>query len=220
MKKIKARYFVLMACLVMIILTPGCIDTDPRTKPGAPSNLVGIAISYRTIQLTWQDNSNDEDGFKVACNTHGGSNYYEIGDLLENTTTFVYSGLDPLETFNYYIQAYNAIGEANSNVVEVTTLSGVTILDYALGERQDGTAFVTGHARNDTNEEMDWVEFTACYYDAFGVLVSRHRSLIDDIPGGTTFEFEVRSSVPRASVARFDIEVTDVDIYEKWKKRG
>lgn len=219
MKKIKLQYFVLMTCLTAIILASGCISTDPRTKPGAPSNLVGVAISHRKIQLTWQDNSNDEDGFRVACNTHGGSTYYEIGDLPANATSFVYSGLDPLETHSYYIQAYNDIGKANSNTVEVTTLSGVTILDHTLGKRWDGNAFVTGHARNDTNEEMDWVEFTVWYYDVFGALVSKHRSLIDDIPRGTTFEFEVRSSVPRASVARFDIEVTDVDIYEKWRKR-
>jgi len=203
-----------MTCLALIILASGCINTDPRTKPGAPSNLVGIAISHRGIQLTWQDNSDNEDGFRVACNIYGGSKYYEVGDLPANTTSFVHSGLDPLETNNYYIQAYNEVGEANSNVIEVTTLSGVTILDYVLGERWNGDAYVTGHARNDTNEEMDWVEITVWYYATFDVLIDAAHDLIDDVPGGTTFEFEVRGSAPRVDVTRFDIEVTDVDIYD------
>lgn len=213
MKKIKKRHFVLLSFGAVMLLAAGCAHI-PRTKPGAPTNLVATAVAYNQINLTWQDNADNEDGFRVGSNIYGGSTYFEIADLPANTTSFEHSGLDPLETYRYYVQAYNDIGEANSNEVEATTLSGVTILNYVLGERWNGNAFVTGHARNDTNEEMDWVTITVWYYNAFNVLLDAAHDLIDDIPGETTFEFEVRGSAPRVNVARFDIEVTDVDIYD------
>jgi len=220
MKKIKTRYFVLMACLAVVVLASGCIDTDPRTKPGAPTNLVGKAVSHREIQLTWQDNSDNEDGFRVACNIYGGSNYYEIGDLPANTTNTVSSGFDPLDTHKFYIQAYNEIGEANSNIVEVTTLSGVTILDHTLGERWDGDATITGHGRNDTDEMIDSIYITVWWYDASDTLLDTDDDLITDVPAGVTFEFEVWSSVPLVQVARYEIEVTDVNIYSSSTKEG
>lgn len=217
-KKIKKRYFVLMAFFVMMVLASGCIKT--KTKPGAPSNLVAIAISHRGIQLTWQDNSDNEDGFRIACNLYGGSTYYEIGDLPANTTSFVHSGLDPLETFSYYIQAYNDVGEANSNEVEATTLSGVIILDYTLGESYFGWAYITGHARNNTDEMLDSVWITVWWYDASGVLLDTDLALDTDIPAGTTWEFETWGTVERANVARFEIEVTDVYIWSSSDKES
>jgi len=220
MKKIRTQYFILMAFVALMILTAGCIDTSRKTKPGAPSNLVGIAISHREIQLTWQDNSDNEDGFRIACNIYGGSNYYEIGDLPANSTSAIGSGFDPLETRSFYVQAYNDVGEANSNTVEVTTLSGVTLLDYSLGERWDGDATITGHGRNDTDEMIDSIYITVWWYDASGVLLDTDWDLILDVPAGVTFEFEVWSSVSLAQVARYDIEVTDVNIWSSSAKEN
>jgi len=75
-KKIKKRYFVLMVFLVMMVLAlllgSGCMITGGI--PGALINLVAVAVSYNQIDLTWQDNSNNEKGFKVRCST--GSTYY------------------------------------------------------------------------------------------------------------------------------------------------
>lgn len=220
MKKIRIRYLVLMCCVAMIILASGCMHTSPKTKPGAPSNLVGIAISHRGIQLTWQDNSDNEDGFRVGCNLYGGSTYFEIADLPANTTSFEHSGLDPLETYRYYVQAYNDIGEANSNEVEVTTLSGVTILDHTLLESYFGWAYITGHARNDTDEMLDSVWITVWWYDAGDVLLDTDLALDSDIPAGTTWEFETFGTVERANVARYDIEVTDVYIWSSLAKES
>jgi len=181
---------------------------------------VGIAISYREIQLTWQDNSDNEDGFRVACNIYGGSKYYEIGDLPANTTSFVHSELYPLQTYRYYVQTYNDLGETNSNEIEVTTLSGVTILDHHLYERWDGTASVAGHGRNDTDEMIDSIYITVWWYDASGVLLNTSYDLIADVPARVTFEFDIRSSIWLADVARYDAGVTDVNIWSSSEKEN
>ena len=220
MKSIRKRYFVLMAFVALMVLTSGCINTDPRTKPGAPSNLVGIAISHREIQLTWQDNSDNEDGFRIACNIYGGSDYYEIGDLPANSTSAIGSGFDPLDTHKFYVQAYNDVGEANSNVIEVTTLSGVTLLSYVLGEKY-GDACITGQARNDTNEILDSITITVWWYDASGILLDTDRDYASDVPAQTTWNFEIWGiNIPRNNVTRFDIEVTDVYIWSSSTKES
>lgn len=220
MKKIKIRYFVLMACLALVILASGCIKTDPRTKPGAPSNLVGKAISHREVQLTWQDNSDNEDGFRVACNIYGGDKYYEIGDLPANTTSFAHSELDPLETYRYYVQAYNDIGEANSNTIEVITLSGVTILDYSLGEKW-GDAWVTGHARNDTDEMLTLATITVWFYDAGGIMLDSEDDIAFDIPPLTTWEFDCWAiTLERSRVDHIVVEITNVIIFSSSEKEN
>ena len=112
------------------------------------------------------------------------------------------------------------IGEANSNEVEATTLSGVTILDYTLRESYFGWAYITGHARNDTDEMLDSVWITVWWYDAVDVLLDTDWALNSDIPAGVTWEFETFGTVERANVARFEIEVTDVYIWSNLAKEN
>ena len=207
--------------LILLALVPilggceGCTDKEKLRKPGAPSNLVATAVSYNRIDLTWQDNSNNEDGFRVGCNVYGGSSYYEVVDLSANTTSFTHSGLDPLTAYKYYIQAYNEAGAANSNVVEATTLSGVEILDYQLGEKS-GYARVTGHARNNTNETLDLVIITAWFYDAGGIKLDSDDDWTFDVPALKTWEFECWDvRLERYRVDHVVVKVTDVKIYSR-----
>ena len=55
--------------------------------PAAPSNLVATAASSSQINLTWTDNSSNEDGFKLYRSTDG-VNYSNIKILAGNVTSF------------------------------------------------------------------------------------------------------------------------------------
>jgi len=161
--------------------------TREQMPPSAPSDLAGIAVAYDQIDLSWQDNSDDENGFRVECNIYGAGDYYEVADLPANTTYFAHSGLEPLEKYTYYLQAYNEFGAADSNIAEATTLSGVEILDYELEKRFEAV-WVNGHARNTTNEMLALVIFTYWYYDADDILIGAMDDGVWDIPPLTTFE--------------------------------
>ncbi|MBS3788099.1 fibronectin type III domain-containing protein [Candidatus Bipolaricaulota bacterium] len=90
--------------------------TDQGQIPDAPSNLSGQALSSSEIELTWTDNSTDEDGFRIYRN---GSSLTTVG---ANQTEFTDTGLSAGTTYTYRVAAYNTHGESPlSNSVDVTT---------------------------------------------------------------------------------------------------
>ncbi|MGA8849622.1 MAG: fibronectin type III domain-containing protein [Dehalococcoidia bacterium] len=90
--------------------------------PNAPSNLVAIPISSSQINLTWQDNSSDEIGFKIERKTSSGS-YFQIATVGAGVTSYSNAYLSASTTYYYRVRAYNAAGNsAYSNEASATTL--------------------------------------------------------------------------------------------------
>jgi len=89
--------------------------TTILTRPAAPSNLRAVAVSSSEIDVTWKDNANNEDGFKLERSTNG-VDFVQIGTPGLNVTNAsdqaVLAG-----SINYYrVRAYNAAGDSpNSN---------------------------------------------------------------------------------------------------------
>jgi hypothetical protein len=89
--------------------------------PDAPSALSASAISSTRIDLTWSDNSVNEDGFTIERSTDGAS-FDEIVTLNANVTAYSDIGLAPATTYYYRIQSYNTGGTSSfSNTVNTTT---------------------------------------------------------------------------------------------------
>ena len=90
--------------------------------PKAPSSLSAKAISSGQINLTWQDNSNNEIGFKIERST-GGTAFTQITVVGANVTSFADTGLTSNTKYQYRVRSYNADGDsAYSNTVSATTL--------------------------------------------------------------------------------------------------
>ena len=81
----------------------------PLTIPAAPTNLTAKAVSNSRIDLSWKDNSDNENGFKVERRTATGS-YVEIAAVGPNVTTFSDTGLARRTTYYYRVRAYNVAG--------------------------------------------------------------------------------------------------------------
>jgi hypothetical protein len=98
------------------------VTVVPAT-PAAPSNLHTTAVTSSNIDLAWDDNSNNETGFRLERKTGTGGTYSQLGgDLPANTTTFSDTTVDPNTTYCYRVKAFNAGGEsAFSNETCATT---------------------------------------------------------------------------------------------------
>ena len=91
--------------------------------PGAPSGLAATTVSQTQINLSWTDNSSNEDNFIVGRSTTAGGSYADIATLGAGVTSFNDTGLTANTTYYYVVRTKNAGGEsANSAEASATTL--------------------------------------------------------------------------------------------------
>jgi hypothetical protein len=94
--------------------------------PDAPSDLTATALSSSKIHLTWTDNANSENGFRIERKTGSGA-FLEVATVGPNVTTFTNAGLQALTTYTFRVRAYNAAGtSAYTNQASATTLDPST----------------------------------------------------------------------------------------------
>ncbi|MFM2067472.1 MAG: hypothetical protein RLZZ584_2381, partial [Pseudomonadota bacterium] len=92
--------------------------------PAAPSDpLVGDATA-RTVALSWTDNASNEAGFRIyTVDGAGVRSPLPVATVGANITSATVSGLAVNTTFNFVIEAYNAVGVASSLPVTGSTLA-------------------------------------------------------------------------------------------------
>ena len=96
------------------------VPTIPKT-PAAPTNLVAHAVSSTEIDLTWQDNATDEQGFRIERSLDG-QNFEEIATVGPNVQSYNDTGLTQETTYFYRVFAFNNFGNSDpSNVAADTT---------------------------------------------------------------------------------------------------
>jgi len=126
------------------VTTPAC-----GTIPNKPTNLSASALSTTEIKLTWSDNSDNEDGFKLERKEEGGT-YAEIKTLSANTTSYTDTGLKPNTKYYYRIRAYNSVGYSDySNEANATTMKPVETIIISLYVGK------TTYYVNDVKKELD-----------------------------------------------------------------
>ena len=80
------------------------------------------------FQLSWADNSNNEDGFKIERGPSTTGPFTQIGTVLSDTKSYTDSGLADATTFCYRVRAFNASGDSGyTNVVCATTTATLTV---------------------------------------------------------------------------------------------
>lgn len=99
----------------LIKYTGGPGGTTNPSAPAAPTNLT--ATPTNSIELNWQDNANNEDGFKVEYALSNSGPWTEIADLGTDITTYTHTGLTTGVEYFYRVKAYNSNGESSfSNI--------------------------------------------------------------------------------------------------------
>jgi hypothetical protein len=95
---------------------------DSATRPlAAPTSLTAVALSPTRIELSWQDNANQESGYKIQRRIDGQS-WALIVDLPANSTNFDDTGRSADTTYEYRVWSYASDKESNfSNVARVST---------------------------------------------------------------------------------------------------
>ena len=85
-----------------------------HSGPASPSDLTAKATDQHSVELAWQDNSNDETAFDIFERSINETEFTLIASAGSNTTSFVVEGLPPATYRAYRVAARNAGGRSSS----------------------------------------------------------------------------------------------------------
>ena len=150
----------------------GCpsATSTPVPPTATPTDLVAQADSPTAMNIGWQDNSNNEDGFRVYRQKASGGTWAQVKQLGADTDTWRDTGLECGTSYRYYVVAYNSAGESGwSNVATANTLGCVTPTNTPTGpsvpaaptdlvaQADSPTTMNVGWTDNANNEVGFWV---------------------------------------------------------------
>ncbi|NIQ99393.1 MAG: hypothetical protein GTN78_04225, partial [Gemmatimonadales bacterium] len=102
--------------------TDGATTPEGPSPPAAPSGLLASALSASEIRLTWTDNSDNEDGFKIERSLSAATGFAQIAAVGANVTSYADGGLTADTTYYYRLRASNGAGDSPySNTAGATT---------------------------------------------------------------------------------------------------
>ncbi|MDI6828532.1 MAG: PQQ-binding-like beta-propeller repeat protein [Armatimonadota bacterium] len=101
----------------------GLRGTPPTTNP--PSNLIATVISKTQVRLQWQDNSNDEYGFRIERKTLPDGDFAFIANVGAGVTIYDDLNLDSGLTHCYRVCAYQQGGNSPYSNEACVTMPGV-----------------------------------------------------------------------------------------------
>jgi alpha-tubulin suppressor-like RCC1 family protein len=157
----------------------------------APTSLSNTVVSSYQINLTWQDNSNNEDGFEIERRTNTNSGYSLFATVEVNVSSFVDDEVSPYIIYYYRVRAFNTIGDrsAYSNEVSSSAL-GLLWQSVAAGSCHtialSNSGTIWGWGRNDwfqlglgdvdnravlnlITTEADWIAIRAGGFHCLGI---------------------------------------------------
>ena len=127
---LKAVYLPILLSIMMNLSLLNCENISETVF-----SLKAEAVSSSQINLTWEDNSSEEDGFRLERKT-GSGEYTEISIIPSNETSFNDTGLDADTIYFYRIRAFNNNGISNySDEVSAMTdklISSTFIIDHKI----------------------------------------------------------------------------------------
>ncbi|HWE43871.1 MAG TPA: fibronectin type III domain-containing protein [Gemmatimonadaceae bacterium] len=129
----------------------------PTAGPNAPTGLSAASFQGTRIDLSWQDNAGDEQGFRIdrAVDVSGSPGAYaQLATVAANATTFSNTGIATSTRYWYRVSAYNTLGNsATSN--EASAILSVPAAPNALSATPVGAGRIDlAWSDNSGNDEQ------------------------------------------------------------------
>jgi len=92
------------------------------TVPADPTNFSASAVSCSKINLSWRDNADNEDEYKVKISTDGAT-YSDLAVLAANTESYSATNLNESTTYYFKVLAKNSAGSSSRPEASASTPS-------------------------------------------------------------------------------------------------
>jgi hypothetical protein len=108
------------------------VKGTPLQLPAPPSGLAATPASSSQINLSWNDASSNEDGFRIERSTNG-TDFAPVATVGAGVTLYQATGLAAATRYWFRVRAFNAAGESlASNTADATTLGAAPVAPSAL----------------------------------------------------------------------------------------
>lgn len=127
----------------------------PTAAIVAPSNLQANEVSFGVVQLTWNDNSNNENGFRIERKSPGG-NFILIDSVGANVTTYNDNSVaDTLYIYRVYAFGTAGVsGYSNETMVVTSVPVELTSFTASLGTNKVILNWITATEENNLGFEI------------------------------------------------------------------
>lgn len=175
--------------------------------PLAPDALAVAGFDATSVQLSWNDNSDNETGFEIERSTSPSpASYVRIHTTGAGVESYNNTGLDETTTYYYRIRAINAAGESTySNVVSVTTALGMPAAPTGLTAGTLTTSSIAMSWTDVATNEANYIvqrSTNGSSYSNYRTLAANVTSFTDTgLPDNTTYYYRVyaRNATGRSS---------------------
>ncbi len=109
----------LILSLLCLLLAAGCSDdpVGPSLAPDPPGDLTITARGTGALMLTWTDNSDNEEGFRIRRRDTPDGPLLEVGHTAAETSSYLDTGLEPDSEYHYDVIAWNSTANSSRSAV-------------------------------------------------------------------------------------------------------
>lgn len=126
-----------------IIVDPSILEATP---PAVPSNVSIGEVTSNSAQVSWSDNSDNEQGFKVERSSNG-VNFSQVATVGTGTTSYLDTSLSNNTRYWYRVAAYNESG---------STISPPSAPKYTLAAAPSNVSVSSGEVGGQAYLNMQW----------------------------------------------------------------
>lgn len=183
-------------------------EIDPRwierytllDNPIPPSNLIPTAINTTRVDISWQDNTTGETGFKIyRCSGTDCSDFAEIGSVAANAVTYSDTTVAAGTSYSYKIISHKTSDweSAYSVSSSVTTPSPATPVLLAATRVSEGELSLSWSDTNsdETGFKIERCEAASCAFTQIGTVGANVTTFSDTIAlkVDTAYSYRVRA---------------------------
>ena len=106
---------------ILVLLAIGAVVPPAAAIPNSPSSLTITFTGRTSFTLSWTDNSVGEQGYAVYFRIGSSSLFSVLASLPPSSTSLNVSGTTQGTTYQFVVVAYDADGDANSPLLQITT---------------------------------------------------------------------------------------------------
>jgi len=138
--------------------------TAANTSFQAPSNIAAVLLDLAKAEITWEDNTDNESGFRIERSEGNVENFIAIAEVDANSVMYIDSLLKEETQYYYRVFAVNESQVSGYNgVASVITLSSTSVPQEAGGPVPDDNAIIV-----ETLPELSWDQsINADSYDVY-----------------------------------------------------